>query len=113
MSMSITSIVRNLALAAAIAMAHGGMEHVMGTVTQVGDNSVTVKTSAGKTVAVNVDAKTTYSRAGKTIQKTDLKSGERVVIHAEEKNKALTAATVEAGAAVAKSVSSKTPAAQH
>jgi hypothetical protein len=90
-----------LALAPAIAIAHGGLEHVMGTVAKVSDTSVTVTTTAGKSVVVNFDAKTTFSRASKPIQKTDVHTGDRVVIHAEEleEGKTYLAHTVEIGAA--------------
>lgn len=101
MNTRIMNITRLFALASAIALAHGGLEHVMGTVTQVGDGSVTVKTTEGKTVMVNVDAKTTYSRASKPIQKGDIKVGDRVAIHAEEHEKTLLGKTVEVGAAPA------------
>ena len=42
----------SLALLPTIATAHGGEEHATGTVTKVSDTSVTVKTTAGKTVEV-------------------------------------------------------------
>jgi hypothetical protein len=90
----------SLALLPAIAMAHGGEEHVTGTVTKISDTSVTVKTTAGKTVEVGFDAKmTTYERAKQPIQKTDIKVGDRIVIHAMEVNEKLVAHTVEVGAA--------------
>jgi hypothetical protein len=91
-----------LALTPAILLAHGGLEHVRGTVAKVSDQSVTITTTAGKTVEVLLDAHTTYSRADKPIQKTDLKVGDRVVIHAAEKDEILTAHTVEVGAAAKK-----------
>ena len=47
-----------LALLPTIISAHGGEEHVVGTVTKVSDTSVTVKTTAGKIVEVGFDAKT-------------------------------------------------------
>ncbi|HEX4274573.1 MAG TPA: hypothetical protein VHZ74_04430 [Bryobacteraceae bacterium] len=81
--------------------AHGGEEHVIGTVAKVSDTAVTVKTKAGKAVEVGFDAKTTYSRAEKPVQKADIKAGDRVVIHAVEVNEKLVAHTVELGAAVA------------
>jgi hypothetical protein len=109
----ITIIIRNLALASAMAFAHGGLEHIQGTVTQVGDHSVTVKTTAGKTVEVSLDAKTTYSRGSKQVQKSDLKAGDRVVIHAAEQGKALVAQTVEMGTAVAKTTPAQSSATQH
>lgn len=98
-----------LALAPAL-LAHGGMEHVQGKVAKVSDNSITVTTTAGKTQEVLVDAKTTYSKASKPIQKADLKVGDRVVIHAEEVNEKLTARTVEIGAAAAAKPAAKTAA---
>jgi hypothetical protein len=85
-------------LLSSIAFAHGGLEHVKGTVAKISDQSVTVTTTAGKTVEVLLDDKTTYARADKPIQKSDLKVGDRVVIHAAEKGTTLTAHTVEVGA---------------
>ena len=89
----------SLALLPAIATAHGGEEHVTGTVTKISDASVTVKTTAGKIVEVGFDAKmTTYARAKQPIQKTDIKVGDRIVIHAMEVNEKLVAHSVEIGA---------------
>ena len=91
----------SLALLPTIATAHGGEQHVTGTVTKISDTSVTVKTTAGKTVEVGFDAKTTYARAKQPIQKTDIKVGDRIVIHAMEMNEKLVAHTVEIGTATA------------
>jgi Domain of unknown function (DUF5666) len=91
-----------LAIAPGIAFAHGGLEHVRGTIAKVSDQSVTVTTTAGKTVEVLLDAQTTYARAGQPIQKADLKVGDRVVIHAAEKGTTLTAHTVEVGVSSSK-----------
>lgn len=107
MKLNITTITRfvmlfALAIAPGIALAHGGLEHVRGTIAKVSDQSVTVTTTAGKTVEVLLDAQTTYARADKPIQKTDLKVGDRVVIHAAEKGTTLTAHTVEVGVSVSK-----------
>ena len=82
-----------------IATAHGGEEHVVGTVTKVSDTAVTVKTTAGKTVEVGFDAKTTYQRAKQPIQKSDIKVRDRIVIHATEVKEKLVAHTVEIGTA--------------
>ena len=97
----------SLALLPTIAIAHGGEEHVTGTVTKISDTSVTVKTTAGKTVEVGFDAKTTYAQGKATIQKTDIKVGDKIVIHAEEVNEKLVAHTVEIGAATAKPAAKK------
>jgi hypothetical protein len=92
--------VLSLALLPTIALAHGGEEHVTGIVTKISDTSVTVKTTAGKTVEVGFDAKmTTYERAKQPIQKTDIKVGDKIVIHAMEVNEKLVAHSVELGAA--------------
>src|SRR5712692_5165253 len=94
--------VLSLALLPTIATAHGGEEHVTGTVTKISDTVVTVKTTAGKTVEVGFDAKmTTYERAKQPIQKTDIRVGDRIVIHAVEVNEKLVAHSVEIGAAPA------------
>src|SRR5258706_10731128 len=74
----------SLALLPTTAIAHGGEEHVTGTVATVSDTSVTVKTTAGKTVEVRFNAKTTYARAKQPIQKTDIKVGDRILIHPAE-----------------------------
>jgi len=92
----------SFALLPIVAAAHGGEEHLTGTVTKISDTSVTVKTTAGKTVAVGFDAKmTTYKRAKQPIQKTDIKVGDKIVIHAMEVNEKLVAHSVELGAATA------------
>src|ERR1700722_3531251 len=89
-----------LALLPTIVSAHGGEEHVIGTVTKVSDTCVTVKTTTGKIVEVGFDAKmTTYARAKLPTQKSDVKVGDRIVIHAMEVNEKLVAHTVELGAA--------------
>ena len=90
----------SLALLPIIARAHGGEEHVTGTVTKISDTSVTVKTTAAKTVEVAFDAKTTYARGKEPLQKTDIKLGDRIVIHAVEVNEKLVAHTVAIGTAV-------------
>jgi hypothetical protein len=90
-----------LALLPTIAAAHGGEEHVTGTVIKISDTSVTVKTTAGKTVEVGFDAKTTFARAKQPMQKADIKAGDRIVIHAAEVNEKLVAHTVEIGPAAA------------
>ena len=90
----------SLALLPIIARAHGGEEHVTGTVTKISDTSVTVKTTAAKTVEVAFDAKTTYARGKEPLQKTDIKVGDRIVIHAVEVNEKLVAHTVAIGTAI-------------
>ena len=89
----------SLALLPTMATAHGSEEHVIGTVAQISDTSITVKTTAGKTVEVGFDEKTTFARAKQTIRKADIKVGDRIVIHAKKVNEKLVAHTVSIGAA--------------
>ena len=85
-----------ISLAAVAALAHGGEEHVIGTVSKVTPDSITVKTTANKMVTVGVVPATTFTM-GKMAMKIDgLKVGDRVVIHAKEpKEGTLVADTVE------------------
>jgi len=85
-----------ISLAAVAAMAHGGEEHVMGTVTKVTADSITVKTTAKEPVTVGVVPATKFMM-GKMAMKIDgLKVGDRVVIHATEpKEGTLVADTVD------------------
>lgn len=62
------------------ALAHGGHDHVMGTVTKVTADTIQVKTTNGETKDVTIDDKTTYTMAGKKASASDVKEGARVVI---------------------------------
>jgi hypothetical protein len=87
-----------VALAATGALAHGGEEHVMGTVTKVTDKSIVVKTTAKEPVTVAVAATTKFIKSKATAKVTDLSVGDRVVIHAVEgADEKLVADTVEFG----------------
>jgi hypothetical protein len=66
-----------LLLAAAL-FAHGGFDHVRGTVVSVENNVLTVKTASGN-VAVKLDGKTQFSNNGKKAQVSDLQPGARVI----------------------------------
>lgn len=91
-----------LSLAAAGLWAHGGEEHVIGTVTQVSANSIVVKTAAKAPVTVAVAPATKFIKSKAAAKVTDLNVGDRVVIHAiEGEDEKLTADTVEFGAAPA------------
>jgi len=71
--------------------AHGGMIHVMGTVTAMTDNSVTVETSDKKTVEVQLTETTTFLNGSKPGTRKEMKVGDRVVIHAVKVKDALQA----------------------
>jgi hypothetical protein len=70
-------------LIAVATLAHGGEEHVIGTVAKIAQDSITVKTTTKEvTVAVAPDTKFIKAKAAATI--SDLNVGDRVVIHAKE-----------------------------
>jgi Domain of unknown function (DUF5666) len=87
----------SIVLMVSSAHAHNGMEHVMGTVASITDNSVTVTTNDGKTQTVSTTADTKYSKMNATIALKDIKVGDHVVIHAAKKDGKLIAATVQVG----------------
>lgn len=82
--------------------AHEGHEHkVMGTVTMAAADHVMLKDKNGKDVMVKVTAETKV-KAKPALKVQEIKPGTRVVISAvEEKDKAMTAKTIEVGAAPA------------
>jgi len=75
-----------LVLSAAAVCAHGNKKHIVGTVEKISGNSVVVKTTAGKSVEVQLVPSTVYvQRIGSQQQParlSDLQTGNRVVIHA-------------------------------
>jgi hypothetical protein len=88
-----------ISLAAVAAIAHGGEEHVLGTVTKVAQDSITVKT-AKSLVTVAVVPATTFTKGKVSAKIGELQVGDRVVIHAKEgANEKLVADTVQFTAA--------------
>jgi len=73
-----------LLIACAGAVAHNGVEHVMGTVTAVTDKSITVETVKHESVTVLLDPTTTFSDSGKPATLKDVKAGMRVVVNAKD-----------------------------
>ena len=84
--------------AAAPVFAHGGFDHVMGTVVQVSNNVLTVKTAKGN-VDVKLDDKTEFTKNDQKAQLTDLTPGARVVVDIPEGSKDKLAHSVKIGAA--------------
>jgi hypothetical protein len=87
-----------LVLTAALGFAHGGFDHVMGTVVKVTDNILTVKTAKGN-VDVKLDDKTELTKNDQKAQLTDLAPGARVVVDIPEGNKDKLAHSVKIGTA--------------
>jgi hypothetical protein len=81
----LTTLTALIVLAGTIAFAHGGNEHVRGTVTQISAQSITVQTADKATKTLMLTDKTTFQRAGKSARLADLKVGDRVVIDVPQK----------------------------
>lgn len=91
-----------------LAMAHGNEQHVMGTVSKISGNQITVLTIKHQEVTVTVTGKTEFANGNVKASLADLKVGDRVVIHAMKMGSVLQAhevkfaASVQAGAAQAR-----------
>jgi hypothetical protein len=83
---------------AAPVFAHGGFDHVMGTVVKVANNVMTVKTAKGN-VDVKLDEKTEFTRNDQQAQLADLIPGVRVVVDIPEGSKDKIAHSVKIGTA--------------
>jgi hypothetical protein len=81
---------------AGIVYAHGGFEHVIGTVAKVEQNVLTVKTAKGN-VDVRLDDKTEITKNGQKESVADLKPGARVVVDIPEGAKEKIAHSVKIG----------------
>jgi len=81
-----------------MALAHGNEKHVMGKVTSISDTSITVETTAKKSVTVDMSDKTKFEKSGAPATLKDLKVGDRVVIHAGVSGDKLVANEVQFGA---------------
>jgi hypothetical protein len=87
-------LVACLSLVSAAAWAHGGEEHVVGTVTSVTSTSITVKTAKAEVVvAVAPTTKLTTNKVAAKIDSVHV--GDRVVIHAKDTEGKLVADTVQ------------------
>lgn len=91
-----------VALASVAAFAHGKEKHVMGTVTAMTDDSITVQTKTDKDpITIYTMPNTKYEKSGVAASIKDLKVGDRVVIHAATMDNKLMATEVQFGASKA------------
>src|SRR4051794_22619275 len=77
-------------------IAHGGFEHVVGTVVKMENNVLTVKTAKGN-VEVRLNEKTEITRNDQKAEAADLKPGTRVVVDVPEGSKDKIAHSVKIG----------------
>ena len=78
--------------------AHENGKHVMGKVTSISDSSITVETTAKRSVTVEVTGKTKFEKSGAAATLKDLRVGDKVVIHAGVSGAMLVANEVHFGA---------------
>ncbi len=90
--------VLTLGLFATTAFAHNGMIHLMGTVSAVTDNSISVKGTDGKTQTAVITATTKFSKGTAAVTLKDIKVGDRIVIDTTKKGEQFTAVEVKVGA---------------
>src|SRR5262247_3552759 len=90
-------------LFAGLLLAHGNATHLMGTVTAVGKDTVTIQDKDGKSVVVMLEKATKYFKSKKPATLDEMKIGTRVVIDAEmnEKMKMFSAEEINIGVAAA------------
>ena len=86
-----------LLLLNALTFAHGNMEHVLGTVVDITDHSLSVKTTDGTVKTIAFDAETHFVKGASAASVKDVLVGSRVVIHAHKHGDALHAAEVKIG----------------
>jgi hypothetical protein len=96
-SLILTAALINALIISTLAFAHGGMEHVLGTVTAVTDHSLTVKTRDGVIKTVEFDGETKFVKGDASATIKDVQVGSRVAIHAHSHDNALHAAEVKIG----------------
>ena len=90
-------VVAVLGFAVGMVLAHGEAVRVMGTVTAVSSNSITVQTVDNKSSKVDVSPQTKFVKSGVAASITDLKVGDRVVIDAGKIGEKLDAHQVQFG----------------
>jgi Cu/Ag efflux protein CusF len=95
------------ALATGTAFAHGHEKHVMGTIKAVGTDSVTVETTSHQSQTVQITSETKFMKNGAGSSLSELKAGDRVVIHAKASGDKLEATEVKFGAAQKASAAKK------
>jgi len=84
-----------------LAVAHGNLTHVFGTVVQITDHSILVKTADGSTKEVAFDDETHFLKGSSPATVKDLEVGSRVVIHAHKNGEKMHAAEVKIGVSTA------------
>ena len=101
-TMALMALITLTLVSGAVVRAHEGHDHkIMGTITMAAADHVMLKDNDGKDVMVKVTANTKV-KAKPALKVQEIKPGTRIVVSAvEEKDKSMTAKTIEVGAAPA------------
>ena len=100
-----------LLVSPALSLAHEGHAHrVMGTVSTVDGNHLTVNATDGKTVMVMLDVKTEVTRGSAKVTVADIKVGDRVVAEGAEQKGMIMATKVQLGTAAPAATAERAPA---
>ena len=86
------------------AAGHGDFDHVRGTVTQIGAQTIVVETQQKATKTLTIDAKTTFKKGGQPATLQTLKVGDRIV--ADVRKGTLEAELIQIGAPAPKPAAS-------
>jgi len=97
--LAITAI--SLLVFTALVLAHGNEQHVIGVVSAVTQDSITVETLKNEKVVVKLGPESKFQKGSAAATVNDVKAGERVVIHAVKDGDQLKAHTVRIGTAPA------------
>jgi hypothetical protein len=83
---SIHALVATVALIVgpAVAFAHNGIEHVLGTVKAITETSITVETVNHTMTTIALDPKTTFTNKGAKASLQDLKVADRVAVDTKD-----------------------------
>ena len=98
----ITSVLIVLLSLSGSALAHKGVEHLRGTVTEITDKAITVQTPAKQTKTVTLLTDTTFLKGKVAASLKAVSVGDRVVIDVVMKGKDMVAKTVKSGAVATK-----------
>lgn len=81
-----------------LAVAHNGVEHMRGTVTEISDKAITIRTPEKQTKMIMLLADTRFQSGTAAATSKDVKVGDRVVVDVVMKGKDMTAKFVKFGA---------------
>ena len=102
----------SMLLLSTLVFAHGNLAHVIGTVVEVTDHSISVKIADGSVKVVAFDGETHFLKGTAPATIKDVMVGSRVVIHAHQNGDKFHAAEVKIGVSAAGAKQSSATAAE-